>query len=214
MKKIFFFLLLSILLYSEECSNTQELHNTYNTIESFEQQYNDVPNHICVSSKDKLYKDLCKKQDLRAMFQLLSIANIYAYENATKREVNHHSFNSKHLNFDLSKYSTNGEIKFNQLCFSLKEKITDLLGGLSPYHFLILKDKNKDEIFFIMQNKHGYILKNSKGYTIYLGNKCDVLDSFGNHGLWGRKSDNIYHLNIGKKEMTFYDDSGMIKCDE
>ncbi len=112
--KIILLSLLSLLLYGSECLNTHELNKIQRTIELFNEQYEDIPNYM-------------------TMFKLLSVTNIYAYENATKLEVNHHNYNNKHLFFDLSKYIKDKKIKYNQLCFDLKEKTNDLLGGLLPY---------------------------------------------------------------------------------
>ena len=103
--KIILLSLRSLLLYGSECLNTYELTKVQRTIESFNVQYGNVPNYItCRIKKNILEKYICTNPNYMTMFKLLSVANVYAYENATKREVNHHNFNNKHLSFDLSKY--------------------------------------------------------------------------------------------------------------
>jgi len=209
MKKLILILSLFIFVYAVDCSNKIELNKIEQTLKSFKPFYSDVPNFLqCDNNKTALEKELCQNQEFIKMFKLLSIANIYAYENATKQEVEHQNFNSKHLYLNLSMYIEKGKPQYEKLCYDLKEKTTSFLGGLSPYKSVSLFYNTKQVKFFILKNKHGFVLRNREGYTIYLGKQCDVIDSFGNKGIWKGKDKNNYQIYIGNKKIMFsYDEN-------
>jgi len=199
--KIFIILLfatLNTLYATNSCLNNTEREKINQEIS--DEFYQNVANIIeCNSTKSSssfLIK-VCQNSDLLNMFKVLSQANVYAYENATKKEVDHKIFNKSHLYFDVMKYKN--DKTFNSLCFDLKKSTTDLLGGLSPYKQVELFNKT----FFLQKNKHGAILSSKNGYKIYLGNKCDVLDSKNNYGFWYKNKDK-YIIEINNDKINLH----------
>ena len=210
MKKII--LLLSLVNFISLYGNTLSMHESEKLLHSNYQFYNDVPNII--NCKDNIKRPLpiqkiCKDKKLLEIFNLLSKANVYAYENATHKEVNHRTFNKKNLHINFKKYIEKGKLNVNQLSFDLKKKIEDFLGGESPYFKLLLFNR----LYFAQLNKNGIRLISRNGDKIYLGKSCDVLDSKNNRGYWYYNANKCY-LTLGNRTDFFEDilDSRKYKC--
>ncbi len=167
-----------------------------------DEYYADVPNIIdCKRGHEKSseFKKLCGNKELVLMLEVLSKANVYAYENATHSEVDHRNFNRRHLKFNLRNYIKKDKLDMNRLCYDLKVKTTDLLGGLSPYiEVELMSGKGKScaskarVIYFLAKNIYGYVLKGPSKRKIYLGKKGDVLDWRGRRGVWYRIDSNKF----------------------
>jgi len=185
-------------LYSQDnCLGSDEKNKIHQTF--LNEYYSDVPNVLtCDSLQNKssfLYK-ICLNKNLVDMFKVLSQANVYAYENATKREIDHKNFNKSHLSFNLMQYK---DKKLDSLCYDLKKTTTELLGGLSPYKQLNLLNKK----FFLQTNANGFILTSKNGYKIYLGNSCDALNSNNMHGFW-YKNKNSYIIELNHQKIIMH----------
>jgi hypothetical protein len=105
----------------------------------------DTVNFIqCGEDKTPLEEYVCKDDELLWMFKVLTQAEIYAYENATKTEVNHKTYAKEYglaertiednFNGDWSikSYRNNGKVNKKQLCYDLKIN-TNYNSGLQIY---------------------------------------------------------------------------------
>ena len=201
MRKVLFFILLSLSSLAAVASNYLTQKERENIQETFRRldYYHDVPNYInCNTQKTTLEKMVCGNKDLLKMFHLLSIANVFAWENATKREVDHLTFNRTNMQNWTDRYIVNTAA----LCFDIKQATNDLLGGISPYKILELKGE-LEGAFALQENEHGIILSNRTGYKIYLGKSYDVIDTNKKRGHW-YKENNIYFITLNESETTFY----------
>ncbi len=164
----------------------------------------DVPNFIhCSHKQTDLDLFVCGNEDFLKMFQLLSMANVYAYENARKIEVDHKTFNEKNMNHWIEKYNVD-TLNENTLCYDLKVATTNFLGGMSPYKIVSLEGDVAED-FIVQQNKHGLVLSNRNGYIIYIGVDNDVLDSNKKTGHW-HKENNKFFISLNGHEISFYYD--------
>ena len=168
--------------------------------------YQDVPNYIkCTNHQTDLEKFVCENKDYLKMFNLLSMANVYAWENATKREVNHVTFNERNMKHWTVKYDANALNKIS-LCYDLKIATTNLLGGMSPYK-IINVEGDFEEDFVVQENKHGMILSSRSGYKIYVGISYDVFDSNKKKGSWCKKNNTFFISINGSKIIFYYDEN-------
>ncbi len=162
--------------------------------------YKDVPNIIQCNQKKNIYiNKVCRNNKLLKLFDLVSKANVYAYENATKKEVNHYTFNKKYLHINLKSYFKKGQLDTDKLAFNLKKKLMDLLGGDSKYKEIKLFHTS----YIAEENNNGIVLSAQNGNKIYLGKSCDVLDSSNNKGTWYCRKDKC-HVMLGN-HTDFFD---------
>lgn len=94
--------------------------------------YRDVPSAIdCKTTKNKAEKIICGSEYLMLMEKLNTRAAIYAYENATKIELNHNRQNAVEHSLikNIRKLKTEKEIRK-----AFIEYTNDSLGGESPYY--------------------------------------------------------------------------------
>ncbi len=187
-------------IITAQCLNKKEREKLILAIEEL-LPYQDVPNYIkCNGQQTYLEKFVCDNEDYLLMFKLLSIANVYAYENATKREVDHNVFNKEHMGYWEEKYDSDS-ISAISLFYDIKIETTNLLGGISPYEVVNIKG-DIEGVFILQKNEHGMILSNRNGYRIYIGVSNDVRDSKKNKGIW-RKEKNKYYAEIDGGNITF-----------
>ena len=94
--------------------------------------YRDVPSSIdCKTTKNKAEKIICGSSYLKLMERLDTMAAIYAYENATKNELEHDKKNAVKYSLitTVRKLKTEKEIRD-----AFINHTNDSLGGLSPYY--------------------------------------------------------------------------------
>lgn len=94
--------------------------------------YQDVPSAIdCKTTKNKAEKIICGSDYLMLMEKLDTRAAIYAYENATKNELEHDRKNAVKYSLvkTIRKLKTEKAIRD-----AFIEHTNDSLGGLSPYY--------------------------------------------------------------------------------
>jgi len=134
MKKFILMLLLCTTIYADSCINSHEKKLLLEVLEKHNAYYGDVTNYIqCNENKSTLEMAVCKDEEYVLMFKLLSQAWVYAYENATKREVNHQTFTQKNMHEQIRNYSSKNKINMNTLCADIKEVTGDALGDETPY---------------------------------------------------------------------------------
>lgn len=195
--KVFFIVLLLSNSIFAQCLTKNEKSRIKLSLNEINEYYEDVSNYIqCQQKNSSLEKFVCTNSDYLLMFNYLSKANIYAYENATKNEVDHQEFNNKDMSHWTTTYNNGNTNKY--LCFDLKQATTDSMGGESPYQFVKLADKQ----YSFQENENGLVLTSRDGYTIYLNKNCEVSDSKKQFGKWYKESENFV-LKLGDVKYNF-----------
>jgi len=212
MKKIILIILLPLVyIHAESCIDINEKYKILESIQNNNKYYLDVKNYIqCINKENKLEQFVCKDKDFLLMFKLLSQASVYAYENATKQEVNHQTFNKTNMHWKIHHYMTQSHINTDKLCFDVKDVTTSTLGSDSPYINVKLNSEQQIKTYFLQENRHGVVLKSRDGHKIYLGKNCDVLDNRGVNGLWSRDKDK-YTIFLAKKRLYFDEENLNLK---
>ncbi len=201
---IIFILLFTLNLADANCISHAEAKKINNYIKS-DKYYADVPNYIqCQKIESKLEQIVCKNNNLLLGFNLLSRANVYANENAFKKEINHQTFNRKslqHIEDNIFKGSLSLGYK-NSACYEIKRLVDGFLGGYSPFIKLqLISSTEKNSEFFAHKNEHGITILGDKN-VIYLGKSCDAMDNKGNKGKW-KQHNNKYYILIKDKKIIF-----------
>ena len=178
------------------------------SLNRFNEFYGDVPNMIDCSKKEQntLSEFVCNHSDYFELFRYVSQSNVYEYENATKQEVNHQTFNKKYKEAFLKKFDSN-PINPNHLCFDLKAYIISVWGGWgNPYYVVNINDNKRTFRLIAFENKNGAVLTDRDGYKIYMGKSCDVADSKNNKGRWFHEAD-TYTIEMNGTQLYFSADS-------
>lgn len=203
--KLFILIIICIsTLQSATCLNEVEKKDVLILIKILNEHYSDVPNYIQCNKKENLLEEfVCKNKDYLLMFRLLSMVHLYAWENATKKEYNHQTWNKIHMTNYWAKDSNTSNLDPNQLCFNLKEETLSLHGDyLSPYTKINLWEK----IFFLQKYSDKLILTDNKGYKIYLHTTSKASDSNNKQGYWYCENGK-YNLKLNSKKGFFYGDN-------
>ncbi len=109
-----------------------ERENAYKNAENY-RYYADVPNMIqCGQTLNYLEAFVCRHKDYLDMFELISKGNVYAIENAIKREVNHFTYNEEYSQYWVKNYDLEN-IDHVRLCSEIKNETNDIYGDASPY---------------------------------------------------------------------------------
>jgi len=137
MKKLlltFFILLFNFVLASNGeanniCLQNIDMKNLRTSIGQYSGNYGDLPNRINCELPIKNQKLICQDNTLIFMEKLDHMAYVYAYENATKRELDHRkSYGINDLNQMLNSCSS-----IECVCENFKKSAEEYLGGNSPY---------------------------------------------------------------------------------
>ena len=113
---------------NENCLDEMEKNRIKNRFNEF---YGDTVNFIqCKGDKTPLEEYVCKDDELLLMFKVLTQNEIYAFENATKTELDHKTYAKENgiakiniLNNDdwsIENYRQSGKINKKHLCYDLK----------------------------------------------------------------------------------------------
>ena len=174
----FFILFLFASLVSASCFTERE----YNELvlkslpDSNDDYYDDYPygiihNMADCSKSDELSNLVCHDAKLKKSLLLLSIGEIYAYENATHTPVEDYSTYNDALKSwlnDLISKEDNKKTALRKLCYIIKVKLSDDFGEGFYY------DPKVHEIISSKTNKNGVII-DSLSRVIYLGKSCDAV---------------------------------------
>ena len=159
----FFILFLFASLVSASCFTERE----YNELvlkslpDSNDDYYDDYPygiihNMADCSKSDELSNLVCHDAKLKKSLLLLSIAEIYAYENATHTPVADYSmYNNDFKDWlnNLVKAEKNRDVALRKLCYVIKIKLSDDFGGDFSY---------PPDIYEVISSK-----VNSNGVVVY-----------------------------------------------
>ena len=176
---LFFFILFSSLV-NASCFTERE----YNELvlkslpDSNDDYYDDYPygiihNMADCSKSDELSNLVCHDAKLKKSLLLLSIGEIYAYENATHTPVEDYSTYNDALKSwlnDLISKEDNKKTALRKLCYIIKTKLSNDFGEGFYYAPKV------HEIISSKTNKNGVVI-DSLSRVIYLGKSCDAVVS-------------------------------------
>ena len=133
--------------------------------------YGIIQNMADCSKSDELSNLVCHDAKLKKSLLLLSIGEIYAYENATHTPVEDYSTYNDALKSwlnDLISKEDNKKTALRKLCYIIKTKLSDDFGEGFYYAPKV------HEIISSKTNKNGVVI-DSLSRVIYLGKSCDAV---------------------------------------
>ena len=136
-----------------------------------EYSYGIIQNMADCSKSDELSNLVCHDAKLKKSLLLLSIGEIYAYENATHTPVEDYSTYNDALKSwlnDLISKEDNKKTALRKLCYIIKTKLSDDFGEGFYYAPKV------HEIISSKTNKNGVVI-DSLSRVIYLGKSCDAV---------------------------------------
>ncbi|MBN6062710.1 hypothetical protein, partial [Aggregatibacter actinomycetemcomitans] len=184
MKRIIcLFFILNIPVSYATCFTNDEYNMVLQKLDEFNQglyqdygSYNFV-NIVDCKNTSVLASLVCNNKELENAMLLLSKGEVYAYENATKKPLLNLNYNipfRDRLNSILKK-EVDKNIAFRKLCYIVKNKLSDDLGGDFYYEPKI------HEVISSKLNLNGVVV-DSLNSRFYLGKSCDASNSIKEKG--------------------------------
>ena len=176
---LFFFILFSSLVnascFTEREYNELVLKSLPDSNDDYYETYpyGIIQNMADCSKSDELSNLVCHDAKLKKSLLLLSIGEIYAYENATHTPVEDYSTYNDALKSwlnDLISKEDNKKTALRKLCYIIKTKLSNDFGEGFYYAPKV------HEIISSKTNKNG-VLIDSVSRVIYLGKSCDAVVS-------------------------------------
>ena len=133
--------------------------------------YGIIQNMADCSKSDELSNLVCHDAKLKKSLLLLSIGEIYAYENATHTPVaDYTTYNNNLKNWlnNLVKKEKNKEAALRKLCYVIRTKLSGDFGGDFYY------DPKMHEVMSSKINQNGVVV-DALNTVIYLGKSCDAV---------------------------------------
>ena len=133
--------------------------------------YGIIQNMADCSKSDELSNLVCHDAKLKKSLLLLSIGEIYAYENATHTPVaDYTTYNNNLKNWlnNLVKKEKNKEVALRKLCYVIRTKLSGDFGGDFYY------DPKMHEVMSSKINQNGVVV-DALNTVIYLGKSCDAV---------------------------------------
>ena len=174
---LFFFILFSSLVnascFTEREYNELVLKSLPDSNDDYYETYpyGIIQNMADCSKSDELSNLVCHDAKLKKSLLLLSIGEIYAYENATHTPVEDYSTYNDALKSwlnDLISKEDNKKSALRKLCYIIKTKLSDDFGEGFYYAPKV------HEIISSKTNKNGVVI-DSLSRVIYLGKSCDAV---------------------------------------
>ena len=176
---LFFFILFSSLVnascFTEREYNELVLKSLPDSNDDYYETYpyGIIQNMEDCSKSDELSNLVCHDAKLKKSLLLLSIGEIYAYENATHTPVEDYSTYNDALKSwlnDLISKEDNKKTALRKLCYIIKTKLSNDFGEGFYYAPKV------HEIISSKTNKNGVVI-DSLSRVIYLGKSCDAVVS-------------------------------------
>ena len=174
---LFFFILFSSLVnascFTEREYNELVLKSLPDSNDDYYETYpyGIIQNMADYSKSDELSNLVCHDAKLKKSLLLLSIGEIYAYENATHTPVaDYTTYNNNLKNWlnNLVKTEKNREVALRKLCYVIRTKLSDDFGGDFYY------DPKMHEVMSSKINQNGVVV-DALNTVIYLGKSCDAV---------------------------------------
>ncbi|AOF53068.1 hypothetical protein [Rodentibacter caecimuris] len=148
--------------------------------------YGIIQNMANCNIHSELSNLVCNDLKLKKSLLLLSIGEIYAYENATHTPVKDYStYNNDFRDWlnNLIKEEKNKDVALRKLCYIIKTRLSDDFGG--DFHY----NPKIHEVISSKMNQNGIIV-NTLDTVIYLGNSCDaIIGTSKEKGVWYNDGD-------------------------
>ena len=222
---LFFFILFSSLVnascFTEREYNELVLKSLPDSNDDYYETYpyGIIQNMADCSKSDELSNLVCHDAKLKKSLLLLSIGEIYAYENATHTPVEDYSTYNDALKSwlnDLISKEDNKKTALRKLCYIIKTKLSNDFGEGFYYAPKV------HEIISSKTNKNGVVI-DSLSRVIYLGKSCDafVLGEEKVKSIWYKDGEQfviVHKDNDGllQEDYRFYLDDKVAKlnCDK
>lgn len=159
--------------YSESCLGEKYNEVITEYLSIMNESYSRVKNISDCQVNSSLNNLVCSNDKLKNEMHLLSIGEIYAYENATHTPVADYStYNDDFKDWlnNLVKSEKNKDIALRKLCYVIKTKLSDDFGSDFSYTPDIY------EVISSKANSNGVVVYNLSS-IIYLGKSCDAVVS-------------------------------------
>ena len=159
--------------YSESCLGEKYNEVITEYLSIMNESYSRVKNISDCQVNSSLNNLVCSNDKLKNEMHLLSIGEIYAYENATHTPVADYStYNDDFKDWlnNLVKSEKNKDIALRKLCYVIKTKLSDDFGSDFSYTSDIY------EVISSKANSNGVVVYNLSS-IIYLGKSCDAVVS-------------------------------------
>lgn len=159
--------------YSESCLGEKYNEVITEYLSIMNESYSRVKNILDCQVNSSLNNLVCSNDKLKNEMHLLSIGEIYAYENATHTPVADYStYNDDFKDWlnNLVKSEKNKDIALRKLCYVIKTKLSDDFGSDFSYTPDIY------EVISSKANSNGVVVYNLSS-IIYLGKSCDAVVS-------------------------------------
>ncbi|KNE85427.1 hypothetical protein [Aggregatibacter aphrophilus] len=159
--------------YSESCLGEKYNEVITEYLSIMNESYSRVKNISDCQVNSSLNNLVCSNDKLKNEMHLLSIGEIYAYENATHTPVADYStYNNDFKDWlnNLVKSEKNKDIALRKLCYVIKTKLSDDFGSDFSYTPDIY------EVISSKANSNGVVVYNLSS-IIYLGKSCDAVVS-------------------------------------
>ena len=198
----FFILFLFASLVSASCFTEREYNElVLKSLPDSNDYYDDYPygiihNMADCSKSDELSNLVCHDAKLKKSLLLLSIGEIYAYENATHTPVtNYSTYNDGFKDWlnNLVKSEKNKDIALRKLCYVIRTRLYDTFGSDFRYEPKI------HEVMSSKINQNGVVV-DALNTVIYLGKSCDavVLSYKDIKSIWYNDGDQFVIAQPGK----------------
>ena len=157
--------------YSMSCFNDDENNKISEQIKFLSESYGDVHSIADCNNLSPINKIVCDSDELKNGVLLISQGEVYAYENATRSEVEDRiTFNDglkNRLNNIIGKEKSR-DVAIRKLCYIIKQKLSDEFGGDFYYEPKI------HEVISSKINQNGVVV-DTLDTVIYLGKSCDAV---------------------------------------
>ncbi|KYK85202.1 hypothetical protein, partial [Aggregatibacter actinomycetemcomitans] len=164
--------------------------------------YGVIHNMASCSESNELSHLVCSDLKLKKSLLLLSIGEIYAYENAMHTPVADYStYNNDFKDWlnNLVKAEKSKDIALRKLCYVIRNRLSDDFGGDFSY------TPNVYEVIFSKSNPNGVVV-DSLSSRFYLGKSCDASNSIKEKGRWYKDKDQFV-VELGDSKYRFnYDE--------
>ena len=157
--------------YSESCLGEKYNEVITEYLSIMNESYSRVKSISDCQVNSSLNNLVCSDNKLKNEMHLLSIGEIYAYENATHTPVaDYTTYNNNLKNWlnNLVKTEKNREVALRKLCYVIKAKLSDDFGGDFYY------DLKVHEVISSKINQNGVVV-DTLNTVIYLGKSCDAV---------------------------------------
>ncbi|QEH47894.1 hypothetical protein [Aggregatibacter actinomycetemcomitans] len=188
--------------YSESCLSDKYHEAITEYLSIMNESYSNVKNIADCQTNSSLNNLVCPNGKLKNEMYLLSIGEIYTYENATHTPVADYStYNNDFKDWlnNLVKAEKSKDAALRKLCYVIRNRLSDDFGGDFSY------TPDVYEVISSKSNSNGIVV-DSLSSRFYLGKSCDASNSIKEKGHWYKDKDQFV-VELGDSKYRFnYDE--------